>query len=64
MKLMLLMTIKTTRLHRRGGMKNDSWRVTVGFPTPSDHRWGEETDRGCTIVSLGCCRLVQLPQKL
>ena len=35
MKLMLLMT---AWLHRCGGMKNDSWRVPVGFPTPSDYR--------------------------
>ena len=38
MKLFLLMTIKTAQLHRRGGMKNDSLRVTVSFPTPSDYK--------------------------
>ena len=38
MKLMLLMTIKTARLQPPGGMRNDSWRVPVGFPTPSDHK--------------------------
>ena len=38
MKLMLLMTIKTARLHRRGGTKNDSWRVPVGFLIPSNYR--------------------------
>ena len=34
---MLLMTIKMTRLHWRGEMKNDCWRLLVGFPTPSDY---------------------------
>ena len=37
MKLMLLMTIKKARLHQRGGLKKDSWRVTVSFPTSSDY---------------------------
>ena len=62
MKLMLLMTIKTARLHRRGRTKNDSWRVPVGFPTPSDHKgvgkstadaqlrlWG--ASGGCTCLN-------------
>ena len=38
MKLMLLMTTKTARLQPPGGMRNDSWRVPVGFPTPSDYK--------------------------
>ena len=38
MKLMLLMTIKTARLQPPGRMINDSWRVPVGFLTPSDHK--------------------------
>jgi hypothetical protein len=37
-KLMLLRTIKTARLHWSGRMKNDGWRVRVGFPTPSDFK--------------------------
>ena len=38
MKLMLLVTVKTARLQSPGGMINDSWRVTVGFPAPSDYK--------------------------
>ena len=37
-KLMLLMTIKTARLQPPGGMRNDSWRVPVGFLTSSNHK--------------------------
>ena len=38
MELMLLMTIKTARLHQRWGMRNDSLSVPVGFPAPSDYK--------------------------
>jgi hypothetical protein len=38
MKIMLLMTIKTARLHTPGGMKHHGWRVPVGFCTPSDYK--------------------------
>ena len=37
-KLMLVVTIKMARLHTPGGMKIDSLRVPVGFPTPSDYK--------------------------
>ena len=47
MKLMLLMTIKTARLHRRGGMKNDSWRVPGSAPHSSNcGDWGAQA-AGC-----------------
>ena len=38
MKLMLLMSIKTARLQPPGRIGNDSWRVPVGFLTPSDYK--------------------------
>ena len=38
MKLMLLMTTKTARLQPPGGMRNDSWRVPVSFPAPSNYK--------------------------
>ena len=37
-KLMLLVTIKTARLQPPVRMRNDSWRVPVGFLTPSDYK--------------------------
>lgn len=38
MKLMLLRTMKTAQLHRRGEMKNHVWRVPVDFHTPPDYK--------------------------
>ena len=39
MKLMLLMTIKKrAQLQPPGGLRDDSWRVPVGFLAPSDYK--------------------------
>jgi len=38
MKLMQLTTTKTARLQPPEGMRNDTWRVPVGFPTPSEYK--------------------------
>ena len=50
MKLMLLMTIKTARLQPPGGMRNDSWRVPIGFLTPSDYKGVRNRPWICTYI--------------